>query len=102
MVQRFKRIKVKYSGAARYRIIVEGYLEEDLSEFLAGMQIRSTHREDETSLTTLTGRISDQAELNGVVNSIFEMHLPILSVEALHDEAVHTDAEPDQKANEPE
>ena len=37
-----------------------------------------------------------------MVNSIFEMHLPILSVEALHDAVVHTDAEPDQKANEPE
>ena len=38
---------------------MEGFLEKDLSEFLAGMQVRSTHREDETSLTTLTGRISD-------------------------------------------
>jgi hypothetical protein len=31
-------------------------------------------------VTTLTGRLKDQAELSGVLNSLYELHLPILAV----------------------
>ena len=30
--------------------------------------------------TPLTGRISDQAELNGVINVLYDLHVPIISV----------------------
>jgi hypothetical protein len=83
MTTRFDRKRVEYSGPAHYRIMVDGHLEEDLSDFLAGMQIQSIRREDGTSLTILTGPIVDQAELNGVVIALFEMHLAILAVEVL-------------------
>ncbi|MFC1824403.1 hypothetical protein ACFL9T_16970 [Thermodesulfobacteriota bacterium] len=32
-------------------------------------------------ITELTGQISDQAELSGVLNTLYEMHLTILLVE---------------------
>jgi hypothetical protein len=34
-------------------------------------------------VTTLTGRLKDQAELSGVLNGLYELHLPILSVKIL-------------------
>jgi hypothetical protein len=40
----------------------------------------SAMREDETWVTTLRGQISDQAELNGVINALYDMHVPIISV----------------------
>jgi hypothetical protein len=37
-------------------------------------------------VATLVGRLKDQAELSGVLNTLYEMHLPLLSVEILSDE----------------
>jgi hypothetical protein len=31
---------------------------------------------DQSTVTTLTGRLRDQAELAGVLNSLYELHLP--------------------------
>jgi len=71
---------------AIYRIEIEGDLDESLSERLGGMCITKRKREDRTTVTTLKGRLRDQAELTGVLNSLYELHLPLLSVEILDDE----------------
>jgi hypothetical protein len=68
---------------ASYRIEVEGHLGASWSDRLAGMRISTCKRADETTVTTLIGRVRDQAELTGVLNSLYELHLPILSVENL-------------------
>ena len=34
-------------------------------------------------MTTLVGELADQAALAGVLNTLFELHLPVLSVERL-------------------
>jgi hypothetical protein len=87
MQERFSREKVTYTGPARYRIVVDGYMEEDLSDYLAGMRVEGSQRADGTPITTLTGRIADQGQLNSVINAIYSMHLPVLAVEALPEEA---------------
>jgi hypothetical protein len=71
---------------ATYRIEVEGHLDGHWSDRLGGMHITTRKRVDQTVVTTLTGRIMDQAELTGVINSLYELHLPILSVEHLPDD----------------
>ena len=71
---------------ATYSIKVQGYLDESKSDFLGGMTITATSQEDQGVVTTLVGRIRDQAELAGVLNTLYEFHLPILSVEHLKDE----------------
>jgi hypothetical protein len=65
---------------ATYRIQVEGVLEEVWADSLAGMRLSLRKRADRTTVTTLTGRLKDQAELSGVLNSLYELHLPILAV----------------------
>jgi hypothetical protein len=68
---------------ATYRIEVEGEVPESWSDRLGGMRITTRQRKNQSTVTTLTGRVSDQAELSGVLNTLYELHLPILSVENL-------------------
>ena len=49
------------------------------------MYITLNRREDRKTLATLVGRLQDQAELAGVLNTLYELHLPLLSVEYLDD-----------------
>jgi hypothetical protein len=71
---------------ATYRIKVQGYLDESRSDFLGGMTITTAREGDQEVVTTLAGRLIDQAELSGVLNTLYELHLPILSVECLGDD----------------
>ena len=77
---------VDFGGPAMYRIVVQGSLDEDWSSRLAGMAISSTTRRDRVPHTTLLGPIRDQAELNGVLSTLYGLHLTILGVEAVHHE----------------
>ena len=68
---------------ATYRIEVEGEVPESWFDRLGGMRITTRQRKNQSTVTTLTGRVRDQAELTGVLNTLYELHLPILSVENL-------------------
>ena len=70
---------------ATYRIEVEGDLDESLSERLGGMRIT-------------VGRVRDQAELTGVMNSLYELHLPILSVQNLTEKNGEAGHDPDKSS----
>ena len=77
---------VKLWTPATYRIKVQGYLDESKSDFLAGMTVTTSSQGDQGLVTTLVGRLRDQAELSGVLNTIYGLHLPILLVEMLESE----------------
>ena len=68
---------------ATYRICVQGELAASWSERLGGLQITTHRRQDQTLVTTLVGVVRDQAELIGIVNSLYDLHLPLLSVQML-------------------
>ena len=70
-----------------YRISIEGILDEKWSDRLAGMRIKSRKRTDQRVVTTLKGHLRDQSELLGVLNSLHELHLPLLKVECLEEES---------------
>ena len=72
---------VEFSGPATYRIVVQGALSEEWSHRLAGLTVTTTARGDAAPHTTLAGPIRDQAEPAGVLDSLYELHLPILKVE---------------------
>ena len=71
---------------ATYRVEVDGHLDESWSDRLAGMRITTRKRPDQTFVTTLIGRLRDQAELSGVLNSLYGLHLSILKVEVVNGE----------------
>ena len=77
---------IKLWTPATYRIEVEGQLAESWSDRLAGMRITTRNRADQSFVTTLIGRLRDQAELSGLLNSLYDLHLSILKVEVVNGE----------------
>jgi hypothetical protein len=74
------------SGApGEYLIVVRGHVDDGMSDWLGGMKITVSNRPGEPPVTTLVGRLRDQAELRGVVETLYEFHFPILSIERLGD-----------------
>jgi hypothetical protein len=68
---------------AIYRILIRGRLDTRMSDQLAGMQITETSGENGKTETILVGRLVDQSALSGVLNSLYELHLPVLSAECV-------------------
>ena len=73
----------KMSAPAIYRIRVRGCLNAALSDRLEGMFIENLARSDGKTESVLEGRLLDQASLSGVLNTLYELHLPVMSVDCL-------------------
>ena len=86
MNDRLSQTRIKLGTPVTYRIEVEGFLNESWSECLAGMHITIRKRPDSTAVTTLVGRLRDQAELTGVLNSLHDLQRPIVKVEIVNDD----------------
>jgi hypothetical protein len=67
-------------GSVTYRIEVDGNLNASWGDRFAGIKIRSRQNVNHTSVTILTGRLGDRAELTNVLNGLADSGLPILSV----------------------
>lgn len=63
-----------------YQINVQGRIDPTWSDRLEGMTIDQATIGAETPVTTLEGELCDQAALLGILNTLYELHLPILSV----------------------
>jgi hypothetical protein len=73
-----------FDRPGNYRICVQGFLDESLSERLGGMRISTSRGENKEPVTTLFGLMVDQAALAGVLNTLYEMHETLLSVEYIN------------------
>ena len=71
-----------FDGPALYRIRVRGEVPARWSSRLEGMAI-TVQTSTGLPITTLTGELEDQASLTGVLRTLYELHLPVLSVECL-------------------
>lgn len=76
---------LKFTSPAAYQILVKGYLDESWGERLSDMKIVNLNTDVGQPITKLSGVVSDQAELLGVLNSIYEMHMPLISLELIED-----------------
>ena len=65
------------------RIRIEGALDPSWSDRLGGLAITSSGRFDTKTTTVLEGDLRDQAALLGVLNALYEMHLPLESLETI-------------------
>jgi len=70
---------------AIYRIRVRGHIDAKWSERLEGMNITQGRHSEKDDETILVGRLADQAALAGVMNTLYEQHLPVLSVDCLEE-----------------
>jgi len=74
---------LNFNSGVCYRICVKGFLDDSWSERFSDMRI-SNHADGVISpLAALEGAVMDQTELIGVLNNLYEMHLPLVSVTLL-------------------
>lgn len=83
MGERLDWSTITLGSPAIYQITVRGYLEDSWSNQLGGVVIRNTTSAQETPITILYGELVDQAALFGVLNSLYGLGFPLLSVECL-------------------
>ena len=74
-----------------YRIRINGHLDTSWSDRLSGMTIITVCEKNTLEITTLQGRLLDQAALTGVLNTLYDLGLPLISVEYL--DCIHTEKE---------
>jgi hypothetical protein len=72
-----------YDRPAAYQIRVQGWLDPAWSERLEGMTLYQTKSEEPGPITSLQGELFDQAALAGVLNTLYQLHLTIISVKRL-------------------
>ena len=66
---------------SHYQILVEGALDPNWSDCLAGLVISVRERPEQPLVTVLTGPLEDQAALQGVLDTLFMLNLPLLLVQ---------------------
>jgi hypothetical protein len=72
---------MKLETPATYRIRVQGHLEDHWSDRMGGMVITRAFTEQKSPVTILVGHLADQAALAGVLNTLYELHMSLLSAE---------------------
>ena len=77
------RNPIPFDRPAAYQIIVQGRIDPTWSDRLEGITISQSKVEQSPPVTTLQGELSDQAALAGVLNTLYELHLTVISVRRL-------------------
>jgi hypothetical protein len=71
----------------KYRILVRGAIDTSWFDRLGGMTIATTRLTDDSVMTILSGELVDQSALVGVVNTLHDLGLPLISVERVASES---------------
>ena len=75
-----------FDNPATYRIRVLGKLDSTWEDRLGGLSVRWLSADQEPTITVLEGELNDQAALAGVLRTLYNLHLPLLSIESLSTE----------------
>ena len=70
----------RMESPGKYQITIQGCLNADWSDRLGGLSIITTQSDDGQSVTILTGVLVDQAALLGVLNTLYDLRYPLLSL----------------------
>lgn len=81
MKELYTNMDFDFKKAAIYKIIVKGEFIDGYPERLWGMQV---HKEKgKNIISSLVGRIADQAALSGILNMLYDKHMTVISVNML-------------------
>ena len=69
-----------FQNEARYEIRVGGHLDQRWSDWFEGMELTQAFNQNGSPITVLTGTIVDQAALHGILASVRDIGIPIISV----------------------
>lgn len=74
-------MKIDPNSPAVYRIRIAGSLDQGWSCRLGGMSLHDSGPRQGRAETLLEGPLPDQAALFGVLNALYDLRLPLISVE---------------------
>lgn len=74
---------LKLATPATYRIRVQGHIVSDWAGRFGGMTLTRETTAEKLKITVLKGHLPDQAALSGVLNTLYDLHLPLLNVECI-------------------
>jgi hypothetical protein len=74
--------ELRMESTGWYQIVVHGFLDTDWGDRLGGLNILTMETASGV-VTTLTGEIADQTALFGILNALYDLHYPLLSVRRL-------------------
>ena len=72
-----------FDGPAAYQITVRGIVATGWSSRLEGLTIRHLTLDDGTMFTVLSGELTDQAALSGVLNTLYGLRVSLVAVNKL-------------------
>lgn len=75
--------KHSFKSPSIYKIKVFGNLNETFSERIGGMQLNVERFHNEGPISVLIGQINDQSALSGILNTLYDRQLTIISVTML-------------------
>jgi hypothetical protein len=78
-----QRGRLTMAGPAQYRVRLQGVIERNWVDQLARMRVSYRNVGRANARTILTGEVLDQAELMGLLNRLYGLGLPLVSVQWL-------------------
>jgi predicted oxidoreductase len=66
-----------YIGSSVYQLTVEGDMDQLKVKDMTGMMVSEL---DGGRLFTITGKVQDQSSLNGLINTLYNMRLSVISI----------------------
>ena len=77
---------LRMDGAAYYCIQIQGILDVSWIGRIGGLAMTVKNADSGQPTTALCGKVTDQAALLGVLNTLYNLRLPLLSVERRYEE----------------
>jgi hypothetical protein len=77
------RKTLSFGAPALYRVTVQGHIRPSTAACLGCLRVISTDCTVPPGVTVLRGELRDQAELSGILNTLYDLHLSILEVTVL-------------------
>ena len=71
--------RLEFSGPATYKIVLKGTVPASWADNFGDLKLTSKQK-DGQHRSILEGKILDQAQLSGILNAIYELHLSVIEV----------------------
>lgn len=75
--------KLRLDQQATYEIQVQGRLDAGWSDWFDDMTITAESGDDVPAITTLIGLVADQAALQGLIQKLYTLGLPLLQIKRM-------------------
>ena len=83
MTEENKDLEYNFTRPAIYKIVAQGKIDYKLADRMLALQVNVEKGEGQKYYSTLIGKINDQAALSGILNTLYDMHITVISVQML-------------------